>query len=368
MVPNPSFETVRTCPVTMDQVKFCEGWFPFGTADPSPDLFHACAEKGFMGIPTNIFGDQKAHSGDAYVGFIAYLTSKSGKGWRVPSNHREFMMVQLTKPLIKGNSYYAEMWVNLADNCEFAINSLGMLFTEDLPGFNWMAMDLGYYKPQVNSDPKVMLNKQNEWVKVSGTFVAKGNELALSIGNFNADKTIKTQKTKRKYEFGIDTRVPKKLRPLIAYYFIDDIKVIPVDPNESIYADPIVVKEREEDYFGPAEVGTKFVLENIFFEFDKSVLLESSFAELQRLIDYMNSNKRIKIEIEGHTDNIGTFQYNKRLSSERAKAVSDYMISKGINEFRVDFKGYGGAQPRVSNDAPEGRALNRRVEFIVIEN
>lgn len=368
MVPNSSFESIKACPVTMNQVKLCERWFPFGTADPSPDLFHSCAEEGLMSVPSNIFGQQEAHSGGSYIGLIAYLTSKSGKGWRVPANHREYAMVQLTKPLVKGNSYYAEMWVSLAENCEFSINSLGMMFTEDLPGFNWMAMDLGYYKPQVQSDPSVLLANVGEWVKVSGTFVANGNELALTIGNFTADKNIQIKKTGRKYAFGVDKRIPKQLRPMIAYYFIDDVKVTPVDPNEPIIEVPVVATKEEDDYFGPAEVGKKFVLDHIYFEFDKSVLLQSSFAELDKLIDYMNKNIRIKIEIEGHTDNIGSYDYNAKLSNERAKAVADYLIQKGVNEFRVDHRGYGSTQPRVSNATPEGRAQNRRVEFLILEN
>ena len=93
----------------MNQLTFTKAWFPFGTADPSPDLFHACAYGNMVGIPINIFGTQKPRTGKAYTGLITYLTSKSGKAWKVPANHREFIMVQLTKPLIKGNSYYAEM-------------------------------------------------------------------------------------------------------------------------------------------------------------------------------------------------------------------------------------------------------------------
>ena len=199
MVPNSGFEQIKACPISMNQIKFCDGWFPFGTADPTPDFFHSCADGGLMSVPRNIFGVQKAHSGNGYAGLITYLTSKSGRGVRVPANHREFIMVQLTKPLVKGHEYYAEMWVNLADNCEYSTNSLGMYFTENLPGFNWMAMDLGYYKAQVNSSIDTLLKNNQDWMKISGTFIAKGNELALTIGNFNADKNILVEKTGRKY-------------------------------------------------------------------------------------------------------------------------------------------------------------------------
>ena len=370
MVVNPGFEDMRDCPFSMNQLKFTKSWFPFGTADPSPDIFHECSYGTMVGVPTSIFGQQEAHRGKAYLGLIAYLTSKSGKTWKLPANHREFAMVQLTKPLVKGNSYYAEMWVSLAENCEYAVNSLGMYFTQNMPVIDWKAMDLGYYKPQINSSPDTILNKIQGWTKISGTFIAKGDELALTIGNFTADKDLKSQKTKRKFPVSKKDKVPKNLQPMIAYYFIDDVVVRPVDPNEPIYPEELLVDKdvSEPDYFGPAKVGNKFILKNIQFNFNETILLEPSFEELDKLYDYLVENIHIKIEVEGHTDNIGGDEYNINLSTKRAKAVSDYLTARGINEFRVDYRGFGSKKPIVSNDTPEGQALNRRVEFVIVEN
>ncbi|MFY0651961.1 MAG: OmpA family protein [Cyclobacteriaceae bacterium] len=371
MVTNPSFEEMKNCPFSMNQLKFTKAWFPFGTADPSPDLFHTCAYGNMVGIPRNIFGLQKPRTGDAYAGLIAYLTSKSGKTWKLPANHREFVMVQLTKPLIKGNSYYAEMWVNLAENCEYAVNSLGMYFTQNLPHMDWKAMELGYYKPQIQSNPDSIINNINGWTKVSGTFVAKGDELALTIGNFINDQNIQVEKTKRKFPVPKKDKVPKHLQPMMAYYFIDDVRVTPVDPSEPIYPEELLVEKGtdDEDYFGPATVGKKFILNNIQFDFDKAVILEPSFVELDKLYDYMVENVKIKIEIEGHTDNVGDEEYNYKLSTRRAKAVVDYLTKvRDVNELRIGFKGYGSSKPIVSNDTPEGQALNRRVEFVIVAN
>ncbi|MEP2024431.1 MAG: OmpA family protein [Reichenbachiella sp.] len=369
MVVNPSFEESWECPFSMNQLKFTKSWFPFGTADPSPDYFNACDTKHLMSVPYSVFGKQKAHDGEAYIGVISYLTSKSGRGWRVPENHREFAMVQLTKPLVAGNQYYAEMWVNLADNCEFAINSIGMFFTKDMPNFDWQVMNFNHYKPQI-SNPKDRLLDDNEgWTKISGTFTAQGDELALTVGTFAPDSSLNTKKTKRQFSKVRDKRTPKHLQPQIAYYFIDDISVRPVDPNESIFPDPAVAKaEPEDDYFGPAEVGKKFTLQNIYFEFDKATLLRTSFLELNKLLSYMEKHRRVKIEIEGHTDNVGSRTYNQTLSEARAKAVVDYLVAKGLNEFRLEYKGYGSSQPIVPNDTPQNQALNRRVEFLILEN
>lgn len=370
MVINPSFEEMKNCPFTMNQLKFTKAWFPFGTADPSPDLFHTCAYGNMAGVPINIFGTQEPRTGKAYTGLITYLTSKSGKAWKVPANHREFIMVQLTKPLIKGNSYYAEMWVNLAENCEFATNSIGMHFTRDIPHTDWQAIDLGYYKPQIQSHPDTLLTDHKGWKKVSGTFVAQGDEMALTIGNFISDKIIKVQKTKRKFPVAKKDKMPKNLQPQMAYYFIDDIRVTPLDPTEPIYPQELLVHKepKDEDYFGPVQVGKKFILQNIQFDFNKSVLLEPSFDELDRLFDYLIENEHVKIEIEGHTDNIGSNEYNNKLSTERAKAVAFYITkTRGLDDYRIKYRGFGSSQPIVSNETKEGQAMNRRVEFVVIE-
>lgn len=114
------------------------------------------------------------------------------------------------------------------------------------------------------------------------------------------------------------------------------------------------------------EVGESFVLRNVFFDFDKSKLKKESEVELNKLADYLTANKGLKIEIGGHTDNRGSESYNELLSSSRAKAVYDYLISKGIDSKRMAYKGYGMSKPIATNDTEEGRALNRRTEFTII--
>ena len=114
------------------------------------------------------------------------------------------------------------------------------------------------------------------------------------------------------------------------------------------------------------EVGETFVLRNVFFDFDKSTLKKESEVELNKLVDYLTSNKGIKIEIGGHTDNQGSQTYNEKLSNDRAKAVYDYLVNKGIDSNRMSYKGYGLNKPIASNDTEEGRALNRRTEFTIV--
>ncbi|MBN8703542.1 MAG: OmpA family protein [Bacteroidetes bacterium] len=115
------------------------------------------------------------------------------------------------------------------------------------------------------------------------------------------------------------------------------------------------------------EVGSKIVLNNIFFDFDKSTLRPESGNELERLIKLLNDIPSLQIEISGHTDNKGSAGYNQNLSESRAKAVVDYLLNKGIAPSRLTYKGYGFTQPIATNDTEEGRQMNRRTEFKILK-
>jgi len=114
------------------------------------------------------------------------------------------------------------------------------------------------------------------------------------------------------------------------------------------------------------EVGTKIVLNNIFFDYGKSTLRPESYAELGILLKLMNDIPTLKIEISGHTDNKGAADFNQKLSESRAKSVVDYLVSKGVEATRMTFKGYGFTQPIATNATEEGRQMNRRTEFKVL--
>ncbi|OFX62185.1 MAG: hypothetical protein A2066_07125 [Bacteroidetes bacterium GWB2_41_8] len=111
------------------------------------------------------------------------------------------------------------------------------------------------------------------------------------------------------------------------------------------------------------EVGGSVVLRNVFFNTGSYELLPQSKVELQRLIDFLITNKSLYIELEGHTDNVGGEDMNRKLSESRAEEVYKYLINTGIEKYRMTFRGFGYSQPISSNETIEGRALNRRTEF-----
>ncbi len=114
------------------------------------------------------------------------------------------------------------------------------------------------------------------------------------------------------------------------------------------------------------EVGAKVVLENIFFEFGKSTLKPESYPALDQVKKLLESNPSLRIEISGHTDNVGSLRTNMKISTERAEAVADYLIEQGIDKTRIEYKGYAFNQPIAPNNTEDGRAKNRRVEFKIL--
>jgi outer membrane protein OmpA-like peptidoglycan-associated protein len=117
----------------------------------------------------------------------------------------------------------------------------------------------------------------------------------------------------------------------------------------------------------PIGVGETVILKNIFFETNSFKLKNESFAELEKLVDFLTKNSKLKIEISGHTDNTGNAELNQKLSTNRAKSVYDYLITKLIAKERLSFKGYADTQAIATNDTEEGKALNRRTEFKIVE-
>ena len=116
----------------------------------------------------------------------------------------------------------------------------------------------------------------------------------------------------------------------------------------------------------PIAAGEKIVLKNIFFASGSAKLEETSRTELKKLKDFLNANPTLRIEIGGHTDDVGADDSNLKLSQERANAVKVNLIEQGIAESRVTAKGYGETKPVASNSSEDGRKQNRRTEFLIL--
>ena len=135
---------------------------------------------------------------------------------------------------------------------------------------------------------------------------------------------------------------------------------IPATKGNTYYKNPFKV----DIQFQPAKT---FVLDDCNFETGKATLQPESYTVLDELVAYLNRKDDEKIELGGHTDNVGSAASNLKLSLDRANTVRAYLLTKGIDPNRVTAKGYGMTQPIADNKSEEGRALNRRTEVKILE-
>ena len=137
--------------------------------------------------------------------------------------------------------------------------------------------------------------------------------------------------------------------------------------NTVAVIEPDVAPIKHQIKVMPLKQGAKLVLKDIFFEFNADQLKDSSYIELNRVVDLMNENPNIHISINAHTDDVGSNDFNMKLSERRAKNIEAYLVSKGVDSKRLKPIGFGKSKPVASNATEEGRAKNRRVELKVIE-
>jgi OOP family OmpA-OmpF porin len=356
LVPNSSFENIINCPREIGgfsrNVKYWS--IPnLGTTD----FFSLCSRR--IGL-NNYNGNQNPKEGKTFAGF--YLFS--------PENYREYIQGNLYKKLEKGKIYNVKFYISLAEKATHALNNISILFTEDVLGFTKIApqenksiltsknsnhrrfqhVSREYITPSKYTQKAFELydlesddfyDNTDEWTEVNLEFIANGFETYFTIGNFKSNAETEKQETlniKEKHEF--------------SYYYIDAISIEQLDEFEA----PII------------EVNTIYIFKNVLFDFDKSELLGVSIKELDQLYQYLNTNLKLSVEIYGHTDNVGTQKRNEELSQQRAKAVAEHLILRGLKKTRITSFGFGSTKPVADNKTKEGRDLNRRVEFKLIDN
>lgn len=139
-------------------------------------------------------------------------------------------------------------------------------------------------------------------------------------------------------------------------------------PGYIDYVDTLYAITSDTLYIGlqPIKEDVVIILRNLLFDTNKTKIRNISTPSLEELYQLLVTNANMRIRITGHTDNVGTERYNKRLSEGRAKAVYDEMIKRGIDASRMEWEGKGSTEPIESNDTEEGRAENRRVEFTIL--
>jgi len=338
LVPNPGFEKFSDDP---------KGWYYSGNdfsrvslywtspTASSPDLYCPKVE-----IPTSWkkvgFGDIKSYEGVSFAG-ITVFGCDQGK-----PHCREYIQVQLVEPLVPQQRYaFTCMLAHLEKSV--VVKNIQLSFSEN-------EIDIGTNE-LLRLNPILSLDRwlpsDGKWYQWTGQFTAKESSSYLVIGNFNPDRDSQVKwPTRSGIRFG--------------YYYVDDVKLIKIPPIL-----PTPVSDSPLSTFIPEE-GEIVTLGRIYFEHDRTDFMPRAMIQLKQLLAFIKQHPDMKIEVIGHTDNVGTEAYNQNLSERRSDAVVKWLIAQGIVRDRLFSSGKGAREPIDTNDTSIGRGQNRRVDIKVI--
>ena len=337
LIPNGSFELVKKsidAKITGSRASFDNKIFSwYCPTNVSPDIY--LPHPNNDNLPDH-FKLPDAKEGEHFIGLVMEYP------YNVCKTYREYVQVKLKDTLDIGTTYIAEFWVSPKRD---DVYTLGVFF-----GKNKLVNDkcsMLIKEPQLSYKDSL---KRWEWKKLTFEITPSEPYTHITVGNFE-----KSYDMKDRYCFFDDFRLRKKGTPISIEQEDQEVK------KKELVTEPLPSTTKT------SSVETVFNADNIQFEHGKYDLTAPSFLELDQLIIYLQNHPSLRLMIEGHTDNSGTAKFNQDLSANRVKSVLAYMIEKGIRPDRIRYKSHGATQPIASNDAEEGRRLNRRVTFLIEE-
>ena len=360
---NPGFESLaaqapeRICSHLNSEEfnSWLPGWSTFEAVTPDvirlPDTTAACS-------------DAAVHQGFGAAGLYNF---HPGIDAVMNRDYHEYIQGTLRAPLIPGETYQVEVWVQLNNTLggryleeawpyilrltPRGCNNLGFFFSEYASAaredFQGSITDFNL-RPQVNFSEVV--RDEGVWVRLQATFVPQRPFKYFVIGNFFSDFSTKIYPDQDREQIDQHNREPSQARNKFrryTYFLLDDIYVGPPRAEPSM----------EEQL----TTSLSFTFKNLQFNSGEATLLAGSFAELDELVALLDRNTEIALQVSGHTDNVGSETANQQLSEARAKAVVDYLVAKGVEGERLQYRGFGESVPIATNETPSGRSLNRRV-------
>ncbi|MBC7774235.1 MAG: OmpA family protein [Phycisphaerae bacterium] len=373
LVVNPSFEQIKPDAVVVP-CEFTQFSYDFprraanwgGFRDGTPDLLRAAENCDWL---------LQVHTGEQCLGIITYLPAED-VGQR--TDFHEYVQGQFSAPLKPGQKYRLECWV-LTDSAVVKAH-LSKVYSAKTPVVPVQSGNLGFcfsvepfrlneispsaiaaskLRPQVNFAE--VIRTDGQWVKLSTTFVADQLFQHLTVGNFFSDKLTPNDLSPENHQrieqknASLGTPVDKIKR--VTYLCVDDIYVAlenPPPPPASI--EKALLKDKKYTFSA-----------GVLFDSGKADLRPVAGPALDSLVAFLQKFPDVVLGISGHTDDVGTDEYNLDLSERRAKSVQDYLEIKGIRADHLRSRGFGETRPVADNTTEVGRQTNRRVECIVLK-
>jgi len=328
LVPNPGFELFSECPTQIAQFKFTKEWFSGNIGTPEYLRLKCPFDKG------------GPHSGKGYAGAIFFCQYPKAI---------EYLMVKLSDTLVQDSTYCTSFWVR-AEESFIYIDQIGMhLSKENLKIRMWAPI---YVKPVLNSKYKEPIIPQLGWLQVKGEYKAEGGEEFLSIGNFiKPDRHIQH----------VDEFYGSFERGWNSYYYIDDVEV-------KLKSSQFGCKERIEiaELRSIESVKPKVSSFIVYFDIDKDMPTSLEKNNLLQNLNLMDLDSIEYIELIGHTDSIGTVDYNLMLSKKRISQIQYFIIANLSTKPSFKLNYFGELKPAMLNNTHNGRSKNRRVEIKVV--
>jgi outer membrane protein OmpA-like peptidoglycan-associated protein len=365
LIPDSSFEKNKVVPTEYSMISANNYWH--SPTRGTPDLFCKCKNKklakiSVVNVPKNGMGIQHPHSGNCYAGIFCV-----SHGF-----YREYLQTELSRPLEAGKDYLVRMHVSLSDYSSLTVDKIGFCFLDNPLKYDHSEHLTNLHPVYIPIEHEIYTDTAG-WHLLEAVYRAKGGESIMLIGSFEIRRMRITGYPVPK---GISSPMNRTF-PRDAYYYFDDIGVFEIkpEPPDELYdlAPENELSEAPDTVrvfpLSPNEItyDTVLVFKTLQFETGKSTILPSSYKELNIILQKMKNDPLLKIEIFGHTDNTGKEHKNKLLSEERARAVANYFITNGIEDYRIVSVGFGSSKPIADNQTISGRKLNRRVEFVLFK-
>ena len=295
------------------------------------------------------------------------------------SNYRfsEAMQTLLRDTLRKGERYLIRFYARARPRTEdcyhyFAADEIQVYFPEEpvpaLPAKPYRVNESRLVRFDLTAQDS---SQRMKWQRFEARYTAQGGERLMAVGYFmrkdsSKPLTMKSVSAKKKEKKKKKKKRNGEMEHPISGYYTEADEAFRVryyfDDFELIRKDTVAVPDRKVQ--GKPRDGSVWVFHSILFRFDRADLMPSAFPVLDSLAETLKQYPELQVEIKAHTDSIGSERYNLGLSEKRAETVRNYLIGEGIEPSRLSAAGRGEHEAIADNGTEEGRARNRRVEFI----